>query len=328
MPPTRSGGRPRVRDARLRARTRTQGRYISDLLGTPGHPRHGTVQGYRSYGCQCTRCTTAYSRERLRLKKFYKKNRKRLDGVYISTLLGTGNYPPHGSRSGYSYYRCECTACKAATTENQELHSFIKSKLVLDEQGRHISRLLGTKKHPKHGSRSGHSVYGCECDKCMSYMRSLVQKKRHGLKAQREEIDGRMVSTVLGTRGHPKHGTAQGYVDYFCRCVPCTKANTADVIAREKDKLGKLRMDVLQDVLSEHWPPSSPTPAPEDVQALARVLLEVWASTRRAREHHLTVQLGDHLAWCSPDLADHRAQVVTELLDRMAATRRGHLAKA
>lgn len=327
MSPARIG-RPSLRPARLRARKRsTKGRRISTLLGTPGYPEHGTLQGKALYGCQCRDCTARDSRERIAIRHHHKAHRVPDEhGRLVSTLLGTPGYPEHGSVSGYSYYHCGCALC-VTTQKNKPVRSFLLSKIREDENGRKVSTLLGTRGHPKHGSRSGLSVYGCHCEECGAYSRKSTARYREEKKKNRVEevIDGksRMVSTLLGTPGHPEHGVLKGYTEYFCRCPPCTSANTADWVRRDKEKVARVRMTVITGVLTTRWPiPESPDP--EQVRELAQVLLHAWTSNRQARERVMADYLADHLSWAGPERAGHRDEVIQDLMAALATTRRGY----
>jgi hypothetical protein len=70
---------------------------------------------------------------------------------------------------------------------------------------------------------------GCTCDVCLRAHRERLAQLRREHAAARVLIDGRLVAT-----GAPQHGSRSTYVNWMCRCVPCTAAHTASLAARRR----------------------------------------------------------------------------------------------
>jgi hypothetical protein len=72
----------------------------------------------------------------------------------------------------------------------------------------------------EHGS-NGYSR-GCRCAECREGKRVATAADRQRRKGLREKEDG-----VLVYRATPvTHGIKSTYLNYFCRCADCTRANT------------------------------------------------------------------------------------------------------
>jgi hypothetical protein len=69
---------------------------------------------------------------------------------------------------------------------------------------------------------------GCRCDTCRAANTERVVRRQHERRAARQLINGRLVAPVPPHR----HGLASTYVNWSCRCEPCTQAgakrNAAD----------------------------------------------------------------------------------------------------
>ncbi|GLY49172.1 hypothetical protein [Lentzea sp. NBRC 102530] len=146
---------------------------VSSLLfspGTAGEVCHGDPTGYTEYLCRCELCTTAYSAYRLELRENNLSRRELVDGVWISTLLGTEQYPPHGVVTGSYWYGCYCPKCVVAKKDSRRRSNARAENLThlipreVDEVM--VSTLLGTEGHPDHGTYSGADWYGCWCEEC------------------------------------------------------------------------------------------------------------------------------------------------------------------
>lgn len=59
----------------------------------------------------------------------------------------------------------------------------------------------------------------CHCDTCREDHRLYIARRRAERGAERVLVEGRLV--------HPRatHGCASSYVNWGCRCVPCTSAH-------------------------------------------------------------------------------------------------------
>lgn len=122
-----AGDRTGIREDYREQRDLVGGRYVSRLLGTDGHPEHGTVSGADWYSCGCIACRTALaetSEDRNEwVKQWRERNKEHLvtrGGTQVSTLLGPaseGFEEDHGL-SGYQNYHCRCKdKCGAANNE-------------------------------------------------------------------------------------------------------------------------------------------------------------------------------------------------------------------
>jgi len=69
-----------------------------------------------------------------------------------------------------------------------------------------------------HGTTTGYTFYACRCLDCLAASRAASRARQQRLRAERVEVDGRLV--------HPRapHGTHNGYTSWSCRCPPCTEA--------------------------------------------------------------------------------------------------------
>jgi hypothetical protein len=103
---------------------------------------------------------------------------------------------PHGTTSGYKHWGCRCGPCSDA-------------KKATRPPTAHAGR------HYEHGTYYSYAIGRCRCEPCIEAGRAFRKGRLAELRAEREEVDGRLV--------HPKapHGTLNGYSHYGCRCVPC-----------------------------------------------------------------------------------------------------------
>lgn len=72
-------------------------------------PRHGTENGYRNWGCRCSRCRTAhaeYTAHEVEKRRALRVN----DGS--GTMIAVGI--EHGGKWSYRNHRCECGPCRSA----------------------------------------------------------------------------------------------------------------------------------------------------------------------------------------------------------------------
>ena len=185
-----SAFRARAREALVEVRTPITNRpYLVSTLLAPAessaHLRHGTCNGYTEYMCRCDICCDAYSRLRLDRREDNLRHRKRVDGVLVSTLLGTPGYPAHGVVTGTYWYGCDCEPCRTAKTENRQgtAASGKKAADVRAENLTHlapresdgvlVSTLLGTEGYPDHGTYSGADWFGCWCEDCRDAKNTL-----------------------------------------------------------------------------------------------------------------------------------------------------------
>jgi hypothetical protein len=69
---------------------------------------------------------------------------------------------------------------------------------------------------------------GCRCDTCTAANTRRTVRRQHERRAERQLINGRLVAPVPPHR----HGLVSTYVNWACRCEPCTQAgaqrNAAD----------------------------------------------------------------------------------------------------
>lgn len=82
-----------------------------------------------------------------------------------------------------------------------------------------------------HGKAHGYNQ-GCHCDLCRAANTARARTRRERLRAERVLIDGRWTSL------RATHGTLNGYGNWQCRCVKCTKVHTENL-----NKLRKLRRE-------------------------------------------------------------------------------------
>lgn len=93
--------------ARNKSRYETQnGRLVA--IDAP-EDTHGTVGGYRNWGCRCVPCSTAGSQRSLldRAKRFEKR-------IEIGGRLIAIEAPTHGTSSTYVNWGCHCELCTYA----------------------------------------------------------------------------------------------------------------------------------------------------------------------------------------------------------------------
>lgn len=90
-----------------------------------------------------------------------------------------------------------------------------------------VSTLLapaGSSSALSHGARNGYSEYMCRCPDCSRAYSEYRQELRESNLRHRKETNGRLVSTLLGSKGYPKHGVTTGTYWYGCECSKCRKA--------------------------------------------------------------------------------------------------------
>jgi hypothetical protein len=134
----------------------------------------------------------------------------------------------------------------------------------------------------------------------------------------RTEVDGVMVSTLLGTAGHPEHGDETGYMRYSCRCRPCTTTHSVYWRTWESGKRTVERFGVVAPILTTNWP-GEQEPADEDLRELAEAIIDRWASARKYRVGPLTKVLEEH--WPTLELAE-LSTIAADLVDALATTSR------
>ena len=88
-----------------------------------------------------------------------------------------------------------------------------------------------------HGTRSGLCKALFQSERAASRvghenLTAQEVERLHGI-AQRELVNDRLVSKILGTSGRPDHGSVVGFQEYSCRCEPCTQAHTRDWLERD-----------------------------------------------------------------------------------------------
>lgn len=80
----------------------------------------------------------------------------------------------------------------------------------------------------KHGSYSTYVNYRCRCGMCRAAANAYQGEAKRKRRAARVMVGGRLVAPGAYVR----HGDYSTYVNYSCRCVPCTTARTQ----RERDR--------------------------------------------------------------------------------------------
>lgn len=122
--------RQQLRENNLAKRKQVGGRMVSTLLGSKGYPKHGVVTGTYWYGCECKRCQQAKANSRsqadVRAVNLTYLVPRTDDGVLVSTLLGTGDNPDHGTYSGADWYGCWCEPCRAAKNTLARLYYVLR----------------------------------------------------------------------------------------------------------------------------------------------------------------------------------------------------------
>lgn len=101
---------------------------------------------------------------------------------------------PHGTRNGYSYYKCRCEPCRFAAREYARKRATDRDPSVIP-----------------HGTQNGYKHYGCRCDECSEVGRAHARNLR-----KNEAIPNKPVP----------HGTLNGYKRYNCRCEACKAAKS------------------------------------------------------------------------------------------------------
>lgn len=122
---------------------------------------------------------------------------------------GRGVTPPHGTEARYRR-GCRCDQCRPAASEAIRLRRW-----------RLRERRAGTIPNSITHGASGYTNIGCRCDVCVTGHRAQVAAERRRRRAERVQIDGRLVAVNA-----PTHGTASTYSNHGCRCAPCTAAST------------------------------------------------------------------------------------------------------
>lgn len=122
--------RQQLRTFNHRHRKAVGDRMVSTLLGSKGYPKHGVVTGTYWYGCECKRCQKAKASSRaqadVRAVNLTYLVPREDDGVLVSTLLGTGDNPDHGTYTGADWYGCRCEPCRAAKNTLARLYYVLR----------------------------------------------------------------------------------------------------------------------------------------------------------------------------------------------------------
>lgn len=142
-------------------------------------------------------------------------------------------------------------------------------------------------------------------------------------RAARVKVDGRWISTLLGTLsaphdGYPNHGDLAGYRVYGCQCEPCTSAHASKWSEWETETRTTQRFAVTVAVLEEHWPGQEAADQ-VDLRETAGAVIDRWASARRYRVGPVSKVLAEH--WPTVDEATAKA-IAEDLVDALATTSR------
>lgn len=158
----------------------------------PDDPRHGTSNGYTSYGCRCDPCREARSRA----KKDYPSRR-------IHKLA---------ARHAAQWMKAHCPREWSALVDAEW------EKAGLERPPAWRQTLAPN--HPDHGAMAGYHA-GCRCVSCK------VASKQHNAErraAKKVKVPRVLVSELMKNPDDPNHGTKLGY-SRGCRCAPCTNGN-------------------------------------------------------------------------------------------------------
>lgn len=101
----------------------------------------------------------------------------------------------HGTRTGYTKYRCRCDDCKAANARDH--------RLVLARKKRRPTPF----EEIPHGTSAGYGYHACKCSLCRAFAAQKTADKR--AKAQKVPFDA------------IPHGTVPGRTIYGCHCRAC-----------------------------------------------------------------------------------------------------------
>lgn len=82
----------------------------------------------------------------------------------------------------------------------------------------------------EHGGSGAGYVRGCRCDVCTQANTDRCRARRDERLAARVEVNGRLV--VVDETQVENHGKRSTYMNWGCRCVPCTDSNTVATNAR------------------------------------------------------------------------------------------------
>lgn len=121
---------------------------------------------------------------------------------------------PHGTITGYNYYRCSCDACRRAKADAQRAGDADRRR-----------RLPEMFDQLPHGSISTYRNWGCRCDPCTA-------EQARNLAAKYEERKLRLARNP----DLVPHGRAATYKGWGCRCDPCYEANR---LAERKRKVAR-----------------------------------------------------------------------------------------
>lgn len=135
----------------------------------------------------------------------------------------------------------------------------------------------------------------------------------------RVKVDGKWVSTLLGTPGHPDHGAGEVcWTMYRCRCPLCRSAHAAAFVAWDTEQRTTRRLGITQDVLVRSWP-GDESPSKEELAKVAEAALARYLETKRWRVKPVATTLLAH--W--PDATEEQATTAAEaLVDALAVTSR------
>lgn len=137
-------------------------------------------------------------------------------------------------------------------------------------------------------------------------------------RAARKKVDGRWVSTLLGTDGYPNHGDLAGYRVYGCQCEVCTSVHASRWSQWETEKRTTERYAVAIAVLEENWPGQGAADE-EELRETAGAVIDRWASARRYRVGPVSKVLAEY--W--PTIDEETAKAIAEdLVDALATTSR------
>ncbi len=110
---------------------------------------------------------------------------------------------PHGTISGYSYWKCRCQQCAEAS------RTYARQALT-----RRKKRLAAYPDSPSHGTPSAYNA-GCRCTPC-----------REAWTSYHRQLRARLAPEIIANPADHRHGTEFGY-RCGCRCTPCTVAKQA-----------------------------------------------------------------------------------------------------
>ena len=138
---------------------------VTGANGAWFHPeaKHGTANGYTSYGCRCDACRAAMNSYQSSEKRTQQRQEHRK--ARFINAEGDLEHPnaKHGTLNAYQHWGCRCRACRAATSR---LHSERNEKI---KEQRFINA-DGDLEHPDvtHGTPRAYLKFFCRCRACRS----------------------------------------------------------------------------------------------------------------------------------------------------------------